>query len=359
MRHKAKSHIYWFAPYNLSCPSTRYRGKYPLEYLQNEKQISYDFIWPEKSVTTIFKFLKLFLEILFFRRKNSIVVIQKICTNKYYANLLKLLVWLRNKNTIYDIDDAEYYRWPPQTLIFFIKHCQYVQVGSEALLNYCLQWNQNVTLATSPVISHAHRKTNKGGKPVLGWVGDFGNGKAISKAFSHKTNLYKLFFSRLELIKYPLKLVLIGVKNQADIPELRALFSQYPNIELEIPINLNWKNDTWLYSKIVEFDIGLSPLVAHPFNEAKSAFKAKQYLSCGVPVVASDIGENNKFIIDGANGFLCKSPDEFIEAIDQIVGMDKKEYNELIFHALETEEKFSLKNYCEALIEKVISAEIR
>lgn len=319
MNHRAKSHIYWFAPYNLSCPSTRYRGKYPLEYLHQEKQISYDFVWPEKSLAAILNFLKLLLEILFFRKPNSLVVIQKIYTKRFYANLLKLLVYLRKENTLYDLDDAEYYRWPAETLNFFIKHCQFVQVGSEALLEYCLQWNPNVTLATSPVIAHEHRKTQKSHKPVLGWVGDFGNGRDICRAFSHKTNLYQLFFSKLAAIQYPVKLVLIGVKNQSDIPELQALFAKYPHIELEIPTDLNWWDDSWLYGKIVEFDIGLSPLVSHPFNEAKSAFKAKQYLSCGVPVVASDIGENNKFIIDGANGFLCEDPDGFIDAIDQIV----------------------------------------
>ena len=196
MKHNAKSHIYWFAPYNLSCPSTRYRGKYPLDYLQNEKQISYDFVWPEKSAQAILNFLKLFLEILFFRKPNSLVVIQKIYTKRYYANLLKLLVWLRPENTLYDLDDAEYYRWPAETLNFFIKHCQYVQVGSQALLEYCLPLNPNVTLATSPVIAHEHRKSQKGRKPVLGWVGGFGNGREITRSFSHKTNLYQLFFKK-------------------------------------------------------------------------------------------------------------------------------------------------------------------
>lgn len=355
MKSQAQSHIYWFAPYKLICPSTRYRGKYPLEYLQNEKQISYDFIWPEKSWAAILKFCILFLEVLFFRKQNSIVVIQKVCTNRFYANLLKLLIWLRNENSVYDLDDAEYYRWPSQTLNFFLKHCQYVQVGSEALRQYCLQWNDNVSIATSPVISHEHRSTKKSSKPVLGWVGDFGNGNPMTKAFSHKTNLYKLFFSSLEKINYPLKLVLIGVKQETDIPELKALFSQYPNIELEIPINLDWENDTWLYAKIADFDIGLSPLVAHPFNEAKSAFKAKQYLSCGVPVVASDIGENNKFVTNGANGFLCESPDDFMEAIDHIVSLDQAGYDALISHALATKEAFSLQSYCAALLDKLIS----
>ena len=39
-------------------------------------------------------------------------------------------------------------------------------------------------------------------------------------------------------------------------------------------------------------------MLNHPFNQAKSAFKAKQYLSCGIPVIASDVGENRKFVLN-------------------------------------------------------------
>ena len=137
---KSKIHIYWFAPYNLTCPSTRYRGKYPLEYLKENSGIEYDFVIPDSSTKGIFHFIKVYFSILLFRKKNSLIVIQKICSNRIYANALKILIRISKKNTIYDLDDAEYYRQPVNTLHYFLRNCQYVQTGSSALLKYCLQF---------------------------------------------------------------------------------------------------------------------------------------------------------------------------------------------------------------------------
>ncbi len=61
-------HIYWFAPSNLSGPSTRYRGFFPLKYLEN-KNITNDFIFPERSIKGFFKFLKIYINILLFKKK--------------------------------------------------------------------------------------------------------------------------------------------------------------------------------------------------------------------------------------------------------------------------------------------------
>lgn len=347
-----KQHIYWFAPYNLSCPSTRYRGKYPLEYLHKEFGTSYDFIIPDNSWKGIINFFRVWVKILLIRKSNSLIAIQKVCTNRLYANALKLLVLLQRKNTLYDLDDAEYFRHDPCTLNFFIKNCQFVQVGSEALREYCLKLNPNVSLATSPVVTHNHRKKKRGPKPVIGWVGDFGNGKKATQCFSHKTSMFQLLFPSIIQIKYPLKLSLIGIKNPADIPEIEAYFANYPNIELEIPTDLNWENDLWLYDKIREFDIGVSPMVSHPFNRAKSAFKAKQYLSCGVPVIGSDIGENNRFIHHGFNGFLCDEFNGFGQMIDKIVEMSDETYSKFVINSIASTPSFSIQKYCEILLRK-------
>ena len=43
-------HIYWFAPYNLNYPSTRYRGVLPLKYL-SENNVTNDFVFPERSIS--------------------------------------------------------------------------------------------------------------------------------------------------------------------------------------------------------------------------------------------------------------------------------------------------------------------
>lgn len=343
-------HIYWFAPYNITCPSTRYRGKYPLEYLQKHHRINYDFVLPDRSLSGMLFFLKIFLSILFFRKKNSLLVVQKICSNRWYANALKLLILIRKNATLYDIDDAEYFRQPTSSLHFFLKHCQKVAVGSQALKEYCLVYNSNVYIQTSPVIEHTHSKKDRTTPLHIGWVGDFGNGRAISKAFSHKTSLYQLLFPALLEINSPIKLSLIGIKNPADIPEIRSYFKEKMTIHLEIPTALNWETDEWLYPLIAAFDIGVSPMVDHPFNQAKSAFKAKQYLSCGVPVVGSSIGENSLFVQDQHNGLLCKEVQDFKLAIEKFAQMDKNEYLKFSDNAIASYLNYSMANYCHLLL---------
>ena len=233
------------------------------------------------------------------------MVMQKVISNRFYANALKLLVLLRRKRTHYDLEDAEHLREDPTTLHFFLRKCHTVSVGSQALMEYCSTFNPRVFVTTSPVVEHRERKTERNEKLTVGWVGDFGNGKAITRSFSHKTSMYTLLFPELRKLKRPIKLMIIGVKVESDIDEIQAYFADCPHIELEIPRNLNWKQDLWVYKEIAKFDIGVAPMVDHPFTRSKSAFKSKQYFSVGIPTLASDVGENRNFVQHNENGFLC------------------------------------------------------
>jgi len=301
------THIYWFAPYNLKGPSTRYRGYYPLKVLKKEYGIDSHFVYPEMTRSVVWNFLKAYISALFFRKKNSIIVIQKICSNRMYANLLKILVLIQRKNTLFDIDDAEYLRQDDKTLHFFLKNCRTISVGSDALKEYCKKFNQNVFILTSPVIQHSEKKSKRNKTLNIGWVGDLGNGNDLSKEFSHKKSLFTILFPQIKKLKTPLTLTIIGVKQKSDIPEITNYFKNNSNINVIIPTNLNWEKDEWIYSEITKFDIGVAPLSNHLFNISKSAFKAKQYLSAGIPTLASDIGENSKFVKHNVNGYLCRN----------------------------------------------------
>ena len=337
-------HIYWFAPYNLTCPSTRYRGLMPLKKMA-DRGIQYNFFYPQATFTAYFHFLYLVLGILLFRKKNSLIVIQKICSTGLYGRALCWLVRLQPQGTLYDLDDAEYYRQATTSLHFFLEHCQWIQVGSHALAAYARQFNQQVYINTSPVPLPIPTKKKKNRPLTIGWVGDFGNGKAISKEFAHKTSLFQLLFPVLKELDFPIKLVLIGVKCSEDIPLIEAYFEADKHIQLEIPSNLDWTNDDWLYDRIATFDVGLSPLVSHPFNEAKSAFKAKQYLACGVPTIASAVGENALFVQDYINGILCRSAEDWKRALYYFEAMDEQLYTIYSEQARASQASFGMTGY--------------
>jgi glycosyltransferase involved in cell wall biosynthesis len=344
-------HIYWFAPFNLKGPSTRYRGFYPLEVLKKDFGINSDFTFPEKSKSGVWNFIKIYSKALLFRRKDSIIVIQKICSNRIYSNLLKFLVILQSKNTLFDVDDAEYLRHNNGTLHFFLKNCKKITVGSSALKEYCETYNKQVYLLTSPIVEHPNQKVKRNLIPNIGWVGDFGNGNKISQEFSHKKSVYDILFPQIKKIDTPIILTLIGVKNENDIPEIFDYFKDHSNIEIKIPTNLNWEKDDWVYSEIEKFDIGVSPMTNHLFNVSKSAFKAKQYLSVGIPTIASDVGENDKFVKHNKNGFICKNGIEFSKALSQLLEMNDEEYFDLSRNAMRNKEEFSMNKYCSLLLE--------
>lgn len=346
-------HIYAFSFYNISSPSTRFRLKYVLDELQNEHDISFQLVYPGYSLLNVLHFVRIYFSALLFRERDSLIIFQKIYTNGIYANLLKVLLVLRRENTLYDIDDAEYLRFPANTLHFFLKNCASCSVGSQALSEYVSRYNPNVVLLTSPLKHNGYVKQKSNKILTVGWIGDYGTGKEISKDYAHKKSVNELFFPAIRDLDINLRLILLGVNDDNEVRRIEKYFSANKKIVVDIPRNINWLDELSLQERISEFDIGVSPLVDHEFNRAKSAFKLKQYLSCGVPVLASEVGENKTFLKDGVNGFFCNSPEEFKKEILRFAYMNENKYAQLCQNAKNDYEYFSLENYCIQLMEHV------
>jgi len=330
-------YIYWFANFNLFSPSVRYRGKYVLEYLENHYQINNSFIFPGYKIGNILKFIGMVFEIMFFRKQNSVIVIQNIYTNRIYSKVLKLLLVFRHRNTIYDIDDANYERYPAETINYFMRKCEACSVGSEALRNYAKTFNSRVFLLSSPVIWHNYIKTVRNKTLTIGWIGFFS---------AHKESLYKNFLPALRLINFPVKLVLLGITKSQHKTELINYYSNNPHIELEICSQIDWCNESGIYQKIMTLDVGISTLRDNELDRAKSAFKLKQYMSCGVPVIGSNKGENSRFLKHGINGYICETVDEFKHRLEAIIMLNYSEYFELCTNARKSYSEFSIQNYC-------------
>lgn len=334
-------HIYCFAFYDMSAPSVRYRIKYPLDLLYTEQGISYDLIHPGYDFKNMRKFLWVFLSALLFRKRNSLIIFQKIYTKGLYANALKMLLFFRPKKTFYDIDDAEYIRFEPNTVQHFMKHCETCTVGSETLKNYALQHNANVILLTSPVIAHQEIKTSRNALFTIGWIGFYSG---------HKDNLHSITFPAINTLKEPVKLVILGVRKAAHRQEIRDYFASNENIQIEIPEDIDWLDELSVYRQIKTFDVGISPLLDNEFNRAKSAFKLKQYLSAGVPALCSPIGENIHFLDEGKNGFFCDSPEAYTRAILKIKNMNDEQYQLLCKNTRSDLNRFSVRQYAMDLI---------
>ena len=112
-------------------------------------------------------------------------------------------------------------------------------------------------------------------------------------------------------------------------PYLKLLASVFRNVHARTPFHMKVSgaasdvafdgvhvaNEPWSLAEEVSLfntcDVGVYPLTDDEWSKGKCGFKAIQFMSCGVPVVASAVGVNREIIEDGVNGFLAATAGEW------------------------------------------------
>jgi glycosyltransferase involved in cell wall biosynthesis len=71
-----------------------------------------------------------------------------------------------------------------------------------------------------------------------------------------------------------------------------------------------WSSETeaFLLSKM---DIGIMPLTDSSWERGKCGYKLIQYMACGLPTVASDVGVNSQIVAHGKSGFLARTEEDW------------------------------------------------
>lgn len=217
---------------------------------------------------------------------------------------------LWRKKMIFDFDDAI---WIPNTssenrlasmlksfwkIKYLCKWSHTVVGGNEYLCNYAKQYNNNVVLIPTCVdMERMHNgvKEHKEGTVTIGWTG------------SHSTLPY--LDEIIDVLMYAEK-------------ELNTKFILIANKKPELPLTnwefINW-NETTEIADLLKIDIGVMPLKDDNWSEGKCGFKLIQYLSLGIPAVASPVGVNKVIVDQGVNGYLCRTPDDWKLAIKKLV----------------------------------------
>ena len=80
----------------------------------------------------------------------------------------------------------------------------------------------------------------------------------------------------------------------------------------------SWSEDSEVQS-IRECDIGVMPLLNAPFEKGKCGYKLIQYMGCGLPVVASNVGANLEIVQDGVTGFLVDTSEDWYQALAKLL----------------------------------------
>ena len=89
-----------------------------------------------------------------------------------------------------------------------------------------------------------------------------------------------------------------------------------PGVDLEV---IRWSSEKEV-DDLQAIDIGVYPLPLDDWVIGKSGLKAIQYMAFGLPVVASDAGITSRIVRDGQTGVLVRTEEEWLEALERLVG---------------------------------------
>lgn len=229
----------------------------------------------------------------------------------YLPAIFEKYISRRKVAYIYDYDDAIFHQYDqhPNKLIRWllrdkIRHviadALGVIAGSEYLADYARKVNKNVVILPTAIDLNRYPLQEEKRIPkknfTIGWIG------SPSTAMYLQTIAPAL---RRFCQEHNAKLVLVGSGN-----------IELPGIPLEIR---SWSEQTEV-EEMMQFDVGIMPLSDSPWERGKCAFKLIQYMSCGLPVIASPIGANCAVVEQGVNGFLANSIEDWVNALTALQG---------------------------------------
>lgn len=224
------------------------------------------------------------------------------------------LAELGRHQLIYDIDD-DHWNWHPDTeqyrfwnedRLFRVEEniiaADLVTTPSKKFADYLSQLNRNVIVRPNTIpewLTKIHLPRSN--RPfVVGWEG----------APHH--------IDDMNLIWKPLMRFLLRHKDT-------RFHAWGPNNFDELPIGLRervtcfpWIKSVPDYYRSLDMDVCLAPLQPSPFNETKSAIRVQEHSALGIPVIASPSPAYHNYLIDGQNGWLAKTEDEWEDSLETL-----------------------------------------
>lgn len=245
-------------------------------------------------------------------------------------------------NIIYDMDDAfwthppqfnQIGRWfrDPQKIRKIIQMSSVVLAGNEYIADYARKFNSNVINFPTvlDMTYYLPRKEIEDDIITIGWVGRW-------SSQSYLMDLENVFKQLIK--KYPkIKFRFVGAS--ADFP--------LPDIPAEI---IDWKLEEEI-SALIPFDIGIMPLPDDEYSRGKCGFKLLQYMALSIPSIASPVGVNQEIIIDGENGFLATSNQDWLSKLSLLIEQPDLRSSIGLNARNTVEEDYSLNNYSPKLLD--------
>lgn len=233
-----------------------------------------------------------------------------------YATVLVHAWWrdlYRHAALVYELDDDPFEVEPdnPAFPIYHnpvahdsIVHClqiaNLVTVSTDPLAERMSKFNKNVVVLKNRIDESMLKiQRTQRDRLTIGWAG----------GASHIKDIYSC--------SYGLKRIMDWHK-EIDVHFVGA--DLRPSVRSPRPIrHTPWCQDTTEYYKLIDFDIGIAPLMPTVFARTKSAIKALEYSALGIPVVASDVEPYRDFVIDGVTGFLVRRDHDWANRLRDLI----------------------------------------
>jgi glycosyltransferase involved in cell wall biosynthesis len=232
------------------------------------------------------------------------VLLHKKCLNLFDAYCLRK----KARKIIYDFDDAVMYKaGQPESehtshMRLFsrtIRLADCVIAGNEYLAQHARRFNSNVHiiptgLAVDDYKTSAARPND--GKVRLVWIGSTATLKYLEQ----------------------LRPVLEEIGRRFDHVVLRIICDSFLTLNDIAVEERRWSAETQA-ADLATGDIGLAPLPDDRFTRGKCAYKILQYMAAGLPVVASPVGVNRRYIEDSRAGLLAENESQWLETITELI----------------------------------------
>jgi len=316
--------IVLLCPYPVdTVPGQRLKYEQYLDFLRSEGyQISVHSFFSNDSFAILYQDGKTLQKIFgviqgFCRRLLLLPQIQKADGIYVFLNIVPVgpawLEWLFlrfAKKTIYDIDDmvhmipttsANIISRPfktPSRYFMLLRRSDHVITCTPALDRLARLYNPCTTDISSTINTSTYLPVNdysNDKRLVIGWSG------------SHSTipylHLLDSVFQELSA-RFNFKLLVLGTS-----------FFRIPGIDVE---SVPWSVETEI-PNLQRIDVGVYPLPDTTWVQGKSGLKALQYMSLGIPTVASNIGCNSRVIENGVSGFLVHNHESWVNRLGQLL----------------------------------------
>ncbi|MEU1272962.1 glycosyltransferase family 4 protein [Streptomyces sp. NPDC005799] len=245
--------------------------------------------------------------------RDTIIIGQRVCDPN--PSMMWQLLASEGRKLIYEIDDDlfnidhrspaahQYYARPEirDNIIRNIEAAAAVTVTTEPLADIVRRWNPTVHVIPNAVpdwlLDHQPPQPADG-TITIGW----GGSATHQMDWDHTGQQIRRFLTR----NPNAELHCIGNDYGTYLKAPRRRFTRWlPSVEN--------------YFRVIDYTIGLCPLLPHVFNTGKSPVKALEAAALGIPVVASAVRPYEDFVQHGVTGFLVHRDHEWAQHLRALV----------------------------------------